>query len=300
MANGSDPHITRMAAQIPPAVEARRLSELTSFGGTDLSTKHPDNHARRSNYLPIAPSPPHPDNGIILKLKQNARLQKNSYISTETQHTINFSALRAYTSRDRDQAHENHQGGRQPAAKDYILTSKSFKKLTQYAKFPPPPTSTGAHTEQTDRQARARDRITLQQLEVEAEAVRAAAARTRDSDPRQYHPGSLYALEDALGRDRARVLAVREAQRAYCYCAGCGRWRAAAGVHSLMVAPGCDYRRRESGYQTMAAGRGDDGHGDGSGDSGFVVGAKTVLTGLVSLVTVGYLGGKWLGRKLFG
>ncbi|KAK3359624.1 hypothetical protein B0T25DRAFT_628977 [Lasiosphaeria hispida] len=240
---------------------------LTSFGGTDLSTKHPDNPARRSSYLPISPSPPHPDNGIILKLKQNARLKKNSYISTETQHTVLLSALRTYTSRDRDPTHENHpQSSRQPAAKEYILTSESFKKLTKYAKFPAAGAHAHAHAEQADRQARhqarARDRAALQQLEAETKAA--------------------------------------EAQRAYCYCAGCGRWRAAAGVHGLPLTPGCDYRRRASGYQTVAAGRSDDGGRSASGDGGFAVGAKTVLAGLASLVTVGYLGGKWLGKKLFG
>jgi len=83
--------------------------------------KHAHNIKARLAHLPIEPCSPHPDNGILLSLKGNVFLQRNSYVKTENQHTLSFSILRRY---DR-------------SGKSFVLTNDSYQKLINYANFIP-------------------------------------------------------------------------------------------------------------------------------------------------------------------
>ncbi|KAH7073248.1 hypothetical protein FB567DRAFT_196317 [Paraphoma chrysanthemicola] len=67
---------------------------VTSFGGTDLLLKHSHNTRARSLHLPIYPSNPHPDNGSLLFLKDDARMHRNSYVKIEHQLNIKTVLLR--------------------------------------------------------------------------------------------------------------------------------------------------------------------------------------------------------------
>lgn len=55
---------------------------ITSFGGKDLKEKYPRKFRIRSEYIPIDPTGPHPDNDSILYLKGLSRLDRNSYVNT--------------------------------------------------------------------------------------------------------------------------------------------------------------------------------------------------------------------------
>lgn len=97
---------------------------MTSFGGLDLETKHRYSKVQlRSTFLPIDPSPPHPDNNILLKLDHDVTLRKNSYVKTEEQKRILFSLLRNY---DR---HGN---------KVYALTSVSYEVVVEHIGYKEP------------------------------------------------------------------------------------------------------------------------------------------------------------------
>jgi hypothetical protein len=95
--------------------------QITSFGGRDLQKKHPKNARVRSHHLPIHPSNPHPDNGSILFLKDNALLPRNSYIKTKPQRTIKSFLLRP------------------SRYQTCTLTSDSYNKLVKYVGFKAPP-----------------------------------------------------------------------------------------------------------------------------------------------------------------
>lgn len=93
---------------------------MTSFNETDLEERHPTNRTARLAHLPIKPCDPHPDNLLCLELGQHVpELRKRSYVNTETQHTIEYKALRPYERR----------------GPDYYLSSSSYRILIDYANF---------------------------------------------------------------------------------------------------------------------------------------------------------------------
>ncbi|KAK3402502.1 hypothetical protein B0T20DRAFT_344684 [Sordaria brevicollis] len=97
---------------------------MTSFGGVDLEIKHRYSKAYlRSTFLPIDPSPPHPDNNILLKLDHGVTLRKNSYVKTEEKKRILFTLLRNY---DR---HGN---------KIYALTKASYETVVEHIGYQEP------------------------------------------------------------------------------------------------------------------------------------------------------------------
>ncbi|EGZ74309.1 hypothetical protein NEUTE2DRAFT_102986 [Neurospora tetrasperma FGSC 2509] len=98
---------------------------VTSFGGRDLQTRHRHNYERwmRAHYLPIDPSPAHPDEpdkNVVLKLGGGAVLRKNSWVNTETQYRVVFSLLRNYDSR---------------SGKLFVLMPESYGKLKDFVGF---------------------------------------------------------------------------------------------------------------------------------------------------------------------
>ncbi|KAI0854682.1 hypothetical protein F4860DRAFT_508042 [Xylaria cubensis] len=96
---------------------------ITSFGGVDLETRFPTQLEVRRHHLPIAPSPAHPDNGILLVLRDKSyKLRKNSYVNTRDKRVVRVDLLRPYNRR-------------QP---DPCLSKKSFKQLCQYANYEEP------------------------------------------------------------------------------------------------------------------------------------------------------------------
>jgi len=105
---------------------------MTSLGGMDLLQKYPRNMALRRKHLPVYPSNRHPDLDILLSLKGDKTLTKSSYIRIERQHSIEFSALRAYR-------------GRRPEIK-YKLTSESYQQVIKHAGFHAPIPSPAATT----------------------------------------------------------------------------------------------------------------------------------------------------------
>ncbi|KAK3949180.1 hypothetical protein QBC32DRAFT_244260 [Pseudoneurospora amorphoporcata] len=99
---------------------------VTSFGSRDLITRHRYVHERwkRAHYLPIDPSPAHPDNpgkNVVLKLGGGAVLRKKSWVNTETQHRVVFSLLRNYDWWKTE--------------KEFVLTPESYKVLTDFVRF---------------------------------------------------------------------------------------------------------------------------------------------------------------------
>ncbi|KAK3402507.1 hypothetical protein B0T20DRAFT_485102 [Sordaria brevicollis] len=99
---------------------------ITSFGGKDLVTRHKHNHERRkrAHYLPIEPSPAHPDDpdkNVVLKLAGGgAVLRKNSWVNTETQYRVGFSLLRNYERR---------------SGKLFVLLPESYRRLVDFVGF---------------------------------------------------------------------------------------------------------------------------------------------------------------------
>ncbi|CCC13713.1 hypothetical protein SMACR_08216 [Sordaria macrospora] len=97
---------------------------MTSFGGQDLEAKHRYSKVQlRGTFLPIDPSPPHPDNNIQLKLDHGVTLRKNSYVKTEEQRKILFSHLRNY------ERHNN---------KVYALTKASYQIVVEHCGYREP------------------------------------------------------------------------------------------------------------------------------------------------------------------
>ncbi|KAJ4390204.1 hypothetical protein N0V85_007457 [Neurospora sp. IMI 360204] len=100
---------------------------VTSFGGRDLITRHRHDYERRkrAHYLPIDPSPAHPDapdKNVVLKLGHGAVLRKNSWVNTETQYRVVLSLLRNYDWR---------------AGKIFVLMPESYARLMDFVGFRP-------------------------------------------------------------------------------------------------------------------------------------------------------------------
>ncbi|KAK3947430.1 hypothetical protein QBC32DRAFT_318828 [Pseudoneurospora amorphoporcata] len=97
---------------------------MTSFGGQDLERKHRYSKVElRGTFLPIDPSPPHPDNHIQLKLDHGVTLRKNSYVKTEEPRKILFVHLRDY---DRY------------TTKIYALTDDSYQIVVEHCGYREP------------------------------------------------------------------------------------------------------------------------------------------------------------------
>ncbi|KAI0602039.1 hypothetical protein F4775DRAFT_297015 [Biscogniauxia sp. FL1348] len=93
---------------------------MTSFGGVELKTKHASNRKKRIEYLPIEPCDPHPDNGILLKLRSHSPgMWKKTYVHTTDLRTIRLDLLRAC----------ERQGV------ELSLSPESYRQLADYAKF---------------------------------------------------------------------------------------------------------------------------------------------------------------------
>ncbi|PVH94443.1 hypothetical protein DM02DRAFT_539458 [Periconia macrospinosa] len=106
----------------PTGTEAMILM-MTSFGGQDLQRRHPNSDRMRSHYLPVHPSSPHPDNGSLLYLREDALLSRNSYIITAPRRTIKAALLRPYK------------------GQTCVLRADPFDKLKEYINFRVPPAS---------------------------------------------------------------------------------------------------------------------------------------------------------------
>jgi hypothetical protein len=66
--------------------------QVTSFDSQPLHIRHKDNLLVRLKHLPIGPSPPHPDNGILLEL-EGEPLRKKSYVKIGEARTLSIQAL---------------------------------------------------------------------------------------------------------------------------------------------------------------------------------------------------------------
>ncbi|KAI0530070.1 hypothetical protein GGR58DRAFT_494705 [Xylaria digitata] len=96
---------------------------ITSFGGQDLETKYPTQLDARHDHLPIAPSNAHPDNNILLVLRDKSpKLKKNSYVKTREKFKIRLASLRPY----------NRQGP------EVFLSERSYKILIKHIQFTEP------------------------------------------------------------------------------------------------------------------------------------------------------------------
>ncbi len=95
-------------------------TQITSFGGLDLERKYPNQPSARHDHLPIAPSKAHPDNGILLVLKDpSCGLRKRSYVKTRDKHSILLASLQPY----------NRQGP------EIFLSKRSYKTLIKRIQF---------------------------------------------------------------------------------------------------------------------------------------------------------------------
>lgn len=104
-------------------LSTRHGPQLTTFSDQNHATKYPDNKARRMGYLPIVPSPAHPDNGILLHLEDGQELRRASYVNTKNHHTVAIRSLRPY-----------YRNQYRPKRK---LTDPSFLTLTTYMSYTP-------------------------------------------------------------------------------------------------------------------------------------------------------------------
>ncbi|OTB14643.1 hypothetical protein K445DRAFT_376950 [Daldinia sp. EC12] len=96
---------------------------ITSLKGTELRARFKYDQNLRLEHIPIRPSHPHPDNGMLLSLEDvTLVLRKKSYVKTKTQYRIRVASLRPYERR----------------GPEYILSRKSYQDLIEYSKFTPP------------------------------------------------------------------------------------------------------------------------------------------------------------------
>ncbi|KAI1846920.1 hypothetical protein JX265_004889 [Neoarthrinium moseri] len=89
---------------------------ITSLDDNDLATKYRSKNTRL-NYLPIAPSNFHPDNGKLLYLEDQAKLRKKSYVNTGRQYRVPLSSLHPYCNTGRV----------------FVLDKHSYQELICYA-----------------------------------------------------------------------------------------------------------------------------------------------------------------------
>ena len=58
--------------------------------------KIPKHQPTRLKYIPIAPTPPHPDTDLVLHLRDGQKLDKLSYVKLSEEHDVAWSGLRRY------------------------------------------------------------------------------------------------------------------------------------------------------------------------------------------------------------
>ncbi|GAP85313.1 hypothetical protein SAMD00023353_1002100 [Rosellinia necatrix] len=98
---------------------------LTSFNGEDLETKYPRQPSARRDHLPIKPRKRHPDNGILLVLKNPSdKLRKPSYVKTQTRRSIYLASLQPY---------DRHRQG-----PEFFLSKESYRTLIDHVGFTEP------------------------------------------------------------------------------------------------------------------------------------------------------------------
>ncbi|KAI1330031.1 hypothetical protein F5Y16DRAFT_364734 [Xylariaceae sp. FL0255] len=104
---------------------------ITSFNNSgSLETKWTQ-ASLRHHYLPVVPSSPHPDNGILLDIQGGRHtLRKPCWVNTRSLRSVPLAALQPYSRRE----------------PDYYLSWKSYKILIHHVKYidssePPPPNS---------------------------------------------------------------------------------------------------------------------------------------------------------------
>ncbi|KAI1633525.1 hypothetical protein F4809DRAFT_583012 [Biscogniauxia mediterranea] len=96
---------------------------MTSFGGVDLKTKHASSHKKRIEYLPVKPCDPHPDNGILLELRNHpSGMPRKTYVHTTDSRLIRLDMLRVF----------------KPQGVELSLSPESYRQLADYAKFDAP------------------------------------------------------------------------------------------------------------------------------------------------------------------
>jgi len=100
---------------------------MTFFGSRDLEESFPDDRSSWKRYLPVAPSLPHPINGIQLLLGSKAVLEKPSYIQM-TCYEVKLGVL----------AHYIRGPGSRAGAKKLKLTKASLKQLLLHMPDPVP------------------------------------------------------------------------------------------------------------------------------------------------------------------
>ncbi|KAJ2903635.1 hypothetical protein MKZ38_009578 [Zalerion maritima] len=111
---------------LSPHVEGGEVVVLimTSFGGKDLAERHSERSGLRQHYLPIEPSRPHPDNGILLRLDElSSQMQRSSYVQIKKQYTIAYIHLRECSQR-RPERH--------------VLSKASYRTLCRLAGYTAP------------------------------------------------------------------------------------------------------------------------------------------------------------------
>ena len=111
---------------LSPTAALLTFAQMTSFGKRDLQQAKPAHLWHY--YLPIAPSDPHPSNGIQLGLedkKEKRGMTENSYICLGETFTLDFAAFRCYA------AGQKTDGYRQRLTKD------SFDQLARSLRMEP-------------------------------------------------------------------------------------------------------------------------------------------------------------------
>lgn len=100
---------------------------MTSFDNRDIRQKfpEPDQQRHREKYWPIDPTPVHPDNGNLLKLRNERPMDKDySYVNSKASYPIRYDILEPYKPKDPEDI--------------WMLDKESYEKFTggrDYAKF---------------------------------------------------------------------------------------------------------------------------------------------------------------------
>ncbi|KAI1754017.1 hypothetical protein F4782DRAFT_494740 [Xylaria castorea] len=126
----ADPNIDEGCCNHPVVILSTRPQNakvqiliITSFGGDDLETKYPVQRLARLDHLPIAPSKAHPDNGVLLVLKDRSdEMRKKSYVKMRDRYSILLRSLEPYNRR----------------GPEIFLSKKSYRTLVKHAHFVEP------------------------------------------------------------------------------------------------------------------------------------------------------------------
>lgn len=111
---------------LSPTSALLTFAQMTSFGNRNL--RQAKTFPNWQHYLPITPSSPHPDTGILLDLeneKEKRSMRENSHICLEKTFTLDFTAFRCYAEGQRADGYRQR------------LTKDSFDKLAQSLRLEP-------------------------------------------------------------------------------------------------------------------------------------------------------------------